>query len=99
MTNPASSTSQPPQPPNESNDPYVVNPIHIARARHASAHSQSAVDKAGQVSIPLKDQPTSTTPDSVMPFIGDFQWRGFNGCVLLFLLGLTFLVGGFFGGM
>ena len=93
----------PPQP-KEGDPANVVNPINIARARHASTHGASVLNKTDPVptastsrqraqSTPVRarsHQPTSQ---------GLFQLDGFNGCLLLLLLGVVFLVGGILGGI
>lgn len=99
MTNPANPASQPSQPPQDKSDPYIVNPIHIARARHASAHGQSVIDKTEQISTPIKNQSGQAKPGSAISLFDGFHWGGLNGCILVFVFSLAFLAGGFFGGM
>ncbi len=99
MTQPTNPIGQPPSQPTENSDPFIVNPVNIARARHASTHGQPVVDKARPNTSPMKSQ--DQPPSSGLPGLpsSGLHWGGLNGCVSLFLLGLTFLVGGFFGGV
>jgi len=92
-----------PQPKKNDSD-NVVNPIHIARARHASTHGTSVLNKTGPVptgsTSRQRTQSTSIPARSYRPTSqGLFQLDGFNGCLLLLLLGVVFLLGGILGGV
>lgn len=90
------------QPPRQSDqtDEFIVNPINIARARHASLRSGSVVDKTRQVAAARQpDQTGSARTASDRPDSGAGQFGGVNGCFLISLLSVAFLVGGVLGGM
>lgn len=91
------SGKEPPRP-NDS-DAHVVNPINMARARHASAHGPSAIEKTRQISTVMKSQTGSAKSGSAMPIIGHLPLGGTSGCLLLSLLGLAFVLGGILGGL
>jgi S1-C subfamily serine protease len=96
MTQPPVPPNQPASPSNQPDDPLVVNPINIARARHASAHRPSAVNKVKESKAKKATPSTSTSSVfSILPL----QFGGVNGCILFGLLGMAFLAGGFFGGL
>ncbi len=72
---------------------FVIDPIKIARARHASTATPSVADKTRRVTAlapPSKSGPQPSLLTSVL---------GAGNCLLLSLLGLVFLVGGLVGGM
>jgi S1-C subfamily serine protease len=73
----------------------VVNPIRIARARYASMHGPSAIDKPRRAASTPKTQP-SPPSDSILTVL---HLDNLNNLVALFLLGLVFLGGSFFGGL
>ncbi|MCL4299680.1 MAG: trypsin-like peptidase domain-containing protein [Anaerolineae bacterium] len=98
MTEPSTPSSIPPPRSNDS-DAHVVNPINIARARHASTHNQPAVDRTRQISTVMKNQ-VSPTKSAFLPLIGGLHWSGSSsGCLLLSMLGIVFVLGGILGGM
>ncbi len=81
----------------------IMTPISIARARHASTHGASAVDKTRRV-LPAKQPPPDSQSNSVVlgPYkieTNDSQFGGISGCLLVSLLGMIFLIGGIMGGM
>ncbi len=88
----------------------VVNPINIARARHASTHGNTVLEKTRSISTPPSTASTAPagprpqanpTPAHAYrrPQSSALQLAGLNGCVLLLLLGLVFLLGGVLGGI
>lgn len=97
MTDSPPPSSQPPQPPNQPTDPFVVNPIKMARARHASAHTPSAVVKVRDQTAKNPAQPATT--NVWLSQLEVLKVGGLNGCLLLILLGVTFVAGGFVGGL
>lgn len=97
MTEPSSSSSQPPRP--SDSDAYVVNPINIARARHASANNPSGDDQTRQISTAGKSQSKSAKSSSSWSLMGGLQLGGSSGCLLLSMLGVVFVLGGILGGM
>ena len=99
MTDPSNPTDQPSQQPNDGDDAFIVNPINMARARHASAHGPSAVEKTRQISTVIKNQARSAKSGSLMPPMSGLQLGGTSGCLLFSLLGVAFLLGGILGGM
>jgi S1-C subfamily serine protease len=84
--------------PDDSNA-FVVNPINLARARHASAHGLSAIDKTRQLSSVIKSQPNQGHSSIGLPLIEGLQPGKPRGCVVLSLLGIAFMLGGILGGM
>ncbi len=102
MTEPSRPTDPPLQAKDDSSNPMVVNPIHIARARHASMHGPSAIEKTRRVSIvkpPVKPPAAKTSSGWVRPILEALHLKGLNSLVGLLLLGLVFLGGSFFGGL
>lgn len=98
MTDSSPPSSPPPQPPDQPTDPFVVNPINMARARHASAHTPSAV-VAKVRDQTAKNPARPVTANFFLPQLELLQVGGLNGCLLLILLGVTFVAGGFVGGL
>ncbi|NJN96128.1 MAG: trypsin-like serine protease [Anaerolineales bacterium] len=90
---------QPPRP-NE-DDARIINPINIARARHASAHGPSAVDKTRQISIKTSPQPSSTksSGSATALLFGVLPWPETTGCLWVSLLGTVFILGSVLGGL
>jgi S1-C subfamily serine protease len=98
MTQPANPND--PQPlPSDDSDAHVVNPINMARARHASAHGPSAVDQTRQISSVVKSPSKPAQPSAPLPLIEGLQSGQPRGCLVLSLLGITFILGGILGGM
>ena len=110
MTVPQKPTSPHSPQPDADDQANVVNPINMARARHASAHGSSVLDKSHLISTPPST--ASSTPPAQRPQSGptpaqtrrasqgrSFHLAGLNGCILLLLLGLVFLLGGVLGGI
>ena len=84
----------------------VVNPINMARARHAISHGDSVLDETRRMSSTStkatgqRAKTTSVPARSYRPTsAGLFQLGDFNGCLLLVLLGVVFLLGGILGGV
>jgi S1-C subfamily serine protease len=99
MTDPSPEESSGTQPPRrDDSDAFVVNPINMARARHASAHGPSAIDKTRQISGVVKKAGSAKSSPSTS-LIGGLQLGGTSGCLLLSLMGVVFMVGGILGGM
>lgn len=97
MTQPADPSSKQPQRSTDS-DPFIVNPINIARVRHASMHSPSVVEQTKRLTSTPKNPPPATP--GLLPWpLNHLQSGGFNSCLGLALLGLAFLGGSFFGGL
>lgn len=99
MTEPSTgnpSGQQPPRP-NE-DDAHIINPINIARARHASAHGPSAIDKTRQISL-KSSRPSPAKSGAATLLLGVMPWPESSGCLWLSLLGVTFILGGVLGGM
>jgi len=72
----------------------IVTPVNIARARYASAHSGSIVDKTRRVmAIKTGDQPQKA---NAAPTNGS-MFGGISSCLLVTLLGIFFLIGGVLG--
>ncbi|MBI1882228.1 MAG: trypsin-like peptidase domain-containing protein [Chloroflexi bacterium] len=100
MTDPTPENPGGAQPPrSDDSDAFVVNPINMARARHASAHGPSAIDKTRKISTVLKRQTGSAKSSASMPLMGSLQLGGSSGCLLLSLLAAFFMLGGILGGM
>ncbi len=72
----------------------VNNPINIARARHASAYNPSIVDEPYQATAPDVKRQTEQ-PKTLPNNLGSEM----SGCLLIALLGITFVVGAVFGGI
>ncbi len=97
-------TNEEPQVGLENDEALIINPINIARARHASAHSQSVVDQAvNAVTKKLEarsaQSASNTAAHAAYNRTGFTLLDGTNGCILLFLLGVAFLMGGILGGL
>lgn len=92
-----------PQQPEDPADDLIVTPISIARARHASTRSASAIDKTRRVSVtPPASPPGEASSIEIGPYrleSNNNQTGGFNGCLLLSIISLAFLVGGVLGGL
>lgn len=95
-------TAPVPEQPDES---LIVNPIKMARARHALAHSQSVVEETAQAAAqkpPEKRKPAVTTVATPAP-TGRSDWSslfsGGSGCLIVLLVGGAFLLGGLLGGL
>ena len=86
-----------PQKSKDSDDELIMTPVNIARARYASAHSSSIVDKTRRVvAIRGKQSPQQTSGGNSEP---DSPFGGVNTCLLVSLLGVFFLVGSVLGGL
>ncbi len=103
MSQPDKPADQPAKKPkkDEEEDALIFTPISIARARHASAHGPSIVDKSKS---PKKEQKPgkskSKTGKPVTPAASDNSlFSGTNGCLLASFLVAAFVVGGILGGM
>ncbi len=106
MTKSQKSTQKEPQQSGSSSSSPVIDPINIARARHASIHSQSILDKSAKSSSARATKPLSETSSSqgsksrsVSKKTEPSLFSGANGCLLVVLMGMFFLVGGVLGGM
>ena len=104
MTPPQKPTGKQSQPPGEGDPARIVTPIDIARARHASTHGGSILEKTRRVSAttPKAPQPPVTPPPVAAQSARQPRpprMNGINGCLLASLLGIVFLVGGVLGGM
>ena len=84
----------------------VVNPINMARARHAISHGDSVLDKTRRMSATSTKSTGQQAKTASVPArsyrpasTGLFQLGDFNGCLLLVLLGVVFLLGGILGGV
>ncbi len=95
------SSKEEPQPAEVKDDSLVVNPINIARARHASAHGQSVVvDKAKQTATrKMQALPTNNPASTRSANQLSETFFGSSSCLFITLLGLAFLVGGVIGGL
>ena len=104
MSEPAKPTGQSSERGKTDKDALIFTPISIARARHASTHGPSVVDKTEQKPTVKEGQPvdqpkgaSAPAPSSVM---GSHRlFNSPNGCLVLTLLGVVFVVGGVLGGM
>jgi 2-alkenal reductase len=96
MTNNQPGTPNP-QKAKDNNDELIMTPVNIARARYASTHSSSIVDKTRRVvAIRSKQLHQQGSGSNIEP---DTPFGGFNTCLLVSLLGVFFLVGGLLGGV
>jgi S1-C subfamily serine protease len=89
--------NKPPQVPDDNDEALIVTPINIARARYASTHARSIVDKTRRVMAirtGSQQQSKATTSDT-----GGASWGGLSGCMLVILVGIAFLGGGVLGGI
>jgi S1-C subfamily serine protease len=80
-----------------SDEELIVTPVNIARARYASSHKQSIVDKTRRVVAirgSRQQQANSTGSHSDGSLFG-----GMSGCLLISLLGVFFLLGSVLGGV
>lgn len=93
----SSGSTQPPHP-NDS-DAYVVNPINIARARHASAYTPSSDDRTRKISAVMKTRHKPAKSNSALSFTTLLPAGGSNGCVVLVMLAVFFILGGIVGGV
>lgn len=98
MTAPKKPAGDRPQASEAAGQSPVIDPINIARARYASAHGQSVVDKTRRMSTPV---PAGRPAQAGQPAAkaDTPAWGGMNGCLLVALLGIVFLTGGVLGGM
>lgn len=101
---PQSNPSEPKPVPEGDGENLVINPINIARARHASAHQQSVVDQARQavtrkLQAPHPPRPAATGSASPGQAGGGSLFDGTNGCLLFSLIGVAFVLGGILGGV
>lgn len=88
-----------PEPTDAKDDSLIVNPINMARARYASAHNQSVVDRAKQtVTRKMQVPPAATAKSSASHHLAE-TIAGSNGCLFMSLLGMAFLIGGIIGGL
>ncbi len=110
MTTPQKPISQPSQNPDDLDEARIVNPIDIARARHASLHGSSVLNKTRQVpavagsATSAKGQSTSNKPASSTasrPISKNKTslFGSFNSCLLLSFIGTAFVIGGVLGGL
>lgn len=86
------------QQPKDNDEALIVTPVNIARARYASAHARSIVDKTRRVMAirtGAQQQPSGSKANGSDGSL----FGGVSGCLLLSLLGIAFLVGGIVGGM
>jgi len=86
----------------------VLDPINIARARHASAHGASVLKETHQVSSTTKTSQkakrsaspsTASTARSTTTNKSTPDFFGPNGCLLAIVVALVFIVGGIVGGL
>jgi S1-C subfamily serine protease len=77
-------------------DELIMTPVNIARARYASTHSSSIVDKTRRVVAIRGKQSQQSSGDNNEP---DSLFGGVNTCLLVSLLGVFFLIGGVLGGV
>jgi len=83
--------------PKNNDDELIMTPVNIARARYASTHSSSLVDKTRRVVAIRGKQPQQQASDgNTQP---DSPLGGVNTCLLVSLLGVFFLVGSVLGGL
>ena len=79
----------------------IVNPINMARARHAIAHNQSVVGETPKSPAKkIESRKTAPVPAGSATrsdFVG--LLKGSNGCLLVLLVGGAFLMGGLVGGL
>lgn len=88
--------------PHEVDEAAIVNPINIARARHAAAssHKSSVVEQARQVKPPKKTpSPPQPVVSSMTLFGLGSDFLGTNGCMLLAFVGFAFFMGSVVGGL
>ena len=85
-----------PQKPKNNDDELIMTPVNIARARYASTHSSSIVDKTRRVVTVRGKQSQQQASDNIGP---DTPFSGINTCLLVSLLGVFFLVGSLLGGV
>ncbi|MBN1992049.1 MAG: trypsin-like peptidase domain-containing protein [Anaerolineae bacterium] len=99
MTEPTDPKNKPGQSHPDADDELIVTPVNIARARYASAHNHSIVDKTRRVMAirtgSPQQQPAGQTPAETDSSL----FGGFSSCMLVSLLGVVFLVGGILGGI
>lgn len=93
MSEPTSPTN--PQPP-ETDEALIINPISIARARHASTRKRPILNPTPPSSGP---SPNPTNRVKASPPINLAPIGGLNNYLLFPLLALVFLTGGVLGGM
>lgn len=100
MTGPTNPKDKRPPQPQATDESFIVTPITIARARYASTHAKSIVDKAQPPATPgtPQFQAGRAATGSHTP-TGNSQIGGINTCLLVTLLGVVFVVGGILGGM
>lgn len=85
-------------------DDLVNTPINIARARYASTYGESVVNKGEQLLELLENQlPSKTKPKSSKRAKSSkndlLALDGTNGCLLISLLSIVFIIGGILGGV
>ncbi len=96
--------------PKEVDESMVVNPITMARARHASAHKKSVIETVATTPPPSQPQPTAkqqaqTTAAKSQKSTADLSTlrlsslKSTNGCLLLSFGGFLLFVGGIMGGL
>jgi S1-C subfamily serine protease len=94
-TNPKDKQKQQPQ---DNDESFIVTPVNIARARYASTHARSIVDKTRRVMAirtGAQQQPSASKANGADGSL----FGGVSGCLLLSLLGMAFLIGGIVGGI
>lgn len=85
-----------PQKPKDNDDELIMTPVNIARARYASTHSSSIVDKTRRV-VAIRGKQGSQASNGNSDSNNTFG--GVNTCLLVSLLGVFFLVGSVLGGV
>lgn len=85
----------------EIENPLVVTPIDMARARHASTYGPSIINKTEKPSNTPADQPAKAAAPATKQSVNyqRFLNSPHGGCIFIFLIGAAFLVGGFLGGV
>jgi 2-alkenal reductase len=92
-----SSQEKQPQSAKSGDDALIMTPVNIARARYASAHSPSVVDKTRRVIAIKTGKPASSA--EAPPAVPSSLFGGMSGCMLVSILGIVFVVGGILGGL
>ncbi|MBN1220370.1 MAG: trypsin-like peptidase domain-containing protein [Anaerolineae bacterium] len=90
-------TSKPKQS-NSADEELIVTPVNIARARYASAHSGSIVDKTRRITA-IRAGGQSQQSGGADTGSNGSLFGGISSCLLISLLGVFFLVGGVLGGV
>ncbi|MEW5961637.1 MAG: trypsin-like peptidase domain-containing protein, partial [Chloroflexota bacterium] len=109
-TTPSEPINQPSQQPEDLGQARIVNPIDMARARHASLHGSSVLDKTRQVPVApaaaasAKEQPapgrvTAAVAARPAPPTHNSLFGSLNSCLMAAFIGIAFIVGGVLGGV